>query len=314
MPTARQHHFLPQFYLKGFAKQNGKVWQTWALDLKQKRQFQTNIKKVATIRDFNRIDVDGQPPDAIEQALSSLETDFANVFAEIIKNKSLPINESLNVLFNFIALIAVRNPQFRNQLQSFHDKIARTHAQMLVSDKKVWDSTTARAKAQGVKLDESVSYEDIKAFVESDAYDVKISPSWQLDLELTGVDAVLGTLSQRKWTLIQTDDHTHGFICCDRPVSLRWMPDVKSHPFYGPGFASTDTLLIMPLTHNLALVGSFEHGRGSITVEKNYVAEINTSTLLMADRQVYSREQIFFHLTKDMTIATSGTLVSSNSK
>jgi hypothetical protein len=69
MPTARQHHFLPQFYLKGFAKQNGKVWQTWALDLKEKRQFQTNIKKVAKIRDFNRIDVKDQPPDAIEQAI-----------------------------------------------------------------------------------------------------------------------------------------------------------------------------------------------------------------------------------------------------
>ena len=59
---------------------------------------------------------------------------------------------------------------------------------------------------------------------------------------------------------------------------------------------------------------SFEHGRGSIVVEKNYVAEMNTSTLLMADRQVYSREKNFFHLTKNATIATVATFTSPNSK
>ena len=86
MPTARKHHYLSQCYLKGFAQLEGKNWQTWVLDLKEKRQFRTNIENVAAIRDFNRIDVEGLPPDAIEQAMSSLETRFAETFTEMAKS------------------------------------------------------------------------------------------------------------------------------------------------------------------------------------------------------------------------------------
>jgi len=312
MPTARKHHYLSQCYLKGFAQLEGKNWQTWVLDLKEKRQFRTNIENVAAIRDFNRIDVEGLPPDAIEQAMSSLETRFAETFTEMAKSQSLPTGEGFVVLLNFIALVAARNPQIRNQLESIHDKMGRMAAQFLTADKKRWDNVTAKAKAKGVKLDDAVSFEDIKEFVDSDAYDVKLSTTWRLDLELTAVDAVLQTLPSRKWTIIRTQDETGDFICSDRPVSLRWNSEVKERPLFGPGFGTLKTILIIPMTHKLALLGTFESGGGSIVANRNQVAAINAATLAMADRQIYSREQHFCYFSENMTVLSEQQLLSTN--
>jgi hypothetical protein len=309
MSTARKHHFLPQFYLKGFAKQKGKVWQTCALDLKEKRQFTPNIDSVAAVRDFNRIDAEGLAPDALEQAMSSLETRFADVFTEMSKHQSIPTGENFIVLLNFIALGAARNPQFRNQLESMHDKMGRMAAQSLTADKKTWDNITAKAKAKGLKLDDSVSFEDIKKFVDSNAYDVKISTLWRLDLELTAVDAVLQTLPLRKWTIIRTQDEAGDFICCDRPVSLRWNSEVKERPLFGPGFGTLKTILIIPISHKLALLGTFESGGGAIVADRNKIAAINAATLAMADRQIYSREQHFCYFDDNMAIVSEQQLL-----
>jgi hypothetical protein len=314
MPTARKHHYLPQCYLKSFAQLEGKNWQTWVLDLQKKRQFRTNIENVAAVRDFNRIDIEGVPIDAVEQALSALESRFADVFTEIINNQSLPTGENFIILLNFIALVAARNPQFRNQLESLHDQLGRAAAEFLVADKKVWDNVTAKAKAKGIKLDDTISYEDVKEFVKSDEYEVKLHTTWRLDLELTAVDEVLKTLLQRRWAIVRIQNGTDSFICSDRPVSLRWNSEVKQRPLFGPGFGMLKTILIMPIAHKLALLGTFESEGGAIVANSNQVAAINAATLAMTDRQVYSREQNFSYLNADMKIVAATTLASSDSK
>jgi hypothetical protein len=66
----RKHHFVPQFYLRGFTGDND---QLFVVDRPSEKTFRTSPKNVAAERDFNRVDVEGLAPDAIEKALADFE-------------------------------------------------------------------------------------------------------------------------------------------------------------------------------------------------------------------------------------------------
>jgi len=73
--TARLHHHVSQCYLKGFVVDRNKP-KLFVVDIKELRSFTTNPVNVAVERDFHRIDVDGHPPDALENNLSRFESEL----------------------------------------------------------------------------------------------------------------------------------------------------------------------------------------------------------------------------------------------
>ena len=55
--TARNHHYVPQFYLKGFSDPNLQNEQLHVIDKVDRRHFVTNPRNIASQRDFNRINL-----------------------------------------------------------------------------------------------------------------------------------------------------------------------------------------------------------------------------------------------------------------
>ena len=82
--AARQHHYIPQFYLKGFAVARKKSHQLIVFDRKSRKTFSAATKNVAVERDFNRVEIEGHPPDAIEKVMSQFETEAAAALERIV--------------------------------------------------------------------------------------------------------------------------------------------------------------------------------------------------------------------------------------
>jgi Protein of unknown function (DUF4238) len=76
MSEARAHHFVPRCYLNNFAREE----QIVAIDVLAGKRFVTNTKNVAQERDFNRIESDTLPPDALETAYGLFEGELAPAF------------------------------------------------------------------------------------------------------------------------------------------------------------------------------------------------------------------------------------------
>lgn len=76
---SRKHHYISQFYLKGFGKTGSKNPPIVVLDLNDKKHFTTTSNNLANIRDFNRISLPNLKADAVETALSDkrLKTFFS---------------------------------------------------------------------------------------------------------------------------------------------------------------------------------------------------------------------------------------------
>src|SRR3954466_12437995 len=74
MTTARRHHYVPQFYLRGFSPPRKKVRQVVVFDRNRRAPFQSPIANIAAERDFNQVDVEGLDPNTIETGMSKFES------------------------------------------------------------------------------------------------------------------------------------------------------------------------------------------------------------------------------------------------
>jgi hypothetical protein len=66
MATARLHHYIPQFYLRGFTKSRSKNGKLVVIDAIRNSNYESSVKNIGAERDFNRVDSPGIAPDAPE--------------------------------------------------------------------------------------------------------------------------------------------------------------------------------------------------------------------------------------------------------
>ena len=126
MASKANHHFIPQFYLRGFADGVGRKARVFTVDNQNKSTFTTLVRNVGSKRHFNRVEIDGVDPNAVEDAMAEVEGQFANHLAEVIARKDFPTQDHFNSIMNLIASVSVRTPRLRSLVEEFHRDVARS--------------------------------------------------------------------------------------------------------------------------------------------------------------------------------------------
>lgn len=291
--VARKHHYLPQSYLANFTAAGKKDSQFFVLDLKRDKSFPTNPNNVAAIRDFNRVDIDGHHPDAIENALAPFEGEAQRAIQRVIQSNKFPTDDDLNTILNLAALLAVRNPKMRDSFNAAREQTLRIISSMLASDRGLWERHMKKAMSSGeVKGD--ISFEKFKEFVDAGEYDYIFHPQGNLAVEFEAHDKILHALGHRTWSILTSEPDNPEFICSDHPISLAHKDDYR-----GPlGFALENTEVFIPLSPRIGLYGVYEDPlKPEVSCPTYNVAVLNARTFLNAESQVYSR-QPFMHLLK----------------
>ncbi len=73
MAESRNHHYVPQGYLRGFGWKRGKHHMVVVHNFQDKRTYETNTRNVCAERDFMRFEVPGRRPDWLEEEFGKLE-------------------------------------------------------------------------------------------------------------------------------------------------------------------------------------------------------------------------------------------------
>ena len=144
--VARKHHYVPQAYLAAFTSTGTKDGQFFVLDVESGRAFRTSPGNVAAQRDFNRVDIEGHSPDAVENALAPFEGNAICAIRRVVETQSFPSDSDWNLILNLLALLAVRNPRLRGSFNQSREQTVRIIGNLLASDKKLWDRHMQRAK------------------------------------------------------------------------------------------------------------------------------------------------------------------------
>lgn len=288
--AAKLHHYVPQAYLAAFTDEGNKGGRFFVLEVRTGRSFNTSPKNVAAEKDFNRVDIEGKPPDVIEQALSLFEGHAAKAIRNVIANEQFPNNEDYNYILNLLGFIAVHNPRHRTSLNRTRVALAQQIADLLVCDERIYDHYVLNARKSGVEIRDDVSFKDLKWFVKEREYRIEISPEGHVGTGLRIFDKLLPVLGQRTWSLLVAPRRGPEFICSDHPVTL-----VSKNQRRGPlGFGLKETEVFFPLGRKVGFYGVFEAPLPPVVkLKPGYVAAMNRRIALNAQRHVFSALESF---------------------
>jgi uncharacterized protein DUF4238 len=291
--VARRHHYLPQCYLKGFSKprKRGKSHEVHVFD-RSGKTFRTNIINVAAERDFNRIEVEGHPPDIVEQEIAKFESKVGPALSRILESRTLKNEDDRFVLFNLIALVGTKNPRHRESLRQFHEQIAHLLMQAATSTEEHWKTEMRRMKADGYVPECEVPYGEMRKAARK-KFRVEVPTERHIGYEMHALKVVLPTLLNRKWVVLLAPEESAGFVTCDYPVCLMFTDPKIRGGLYGPGHGLHGTELVFPIGRHMAIVGSFEAQEAALQVTESLVANVNGVIVAYADRQVYAGDPDF---------------------
>ncbi len=309
--NARHHHYLSQCYLKGFTKNRAKNSKLFAVDLKLKKRFETIPRNVGGIRDFNRIDIEGIDQNIIENNLSIFEGKAAAALALLEKTKDFS-GETKDSIINLIALIAVRSPEKREHLRKFHSEVAEKILSFYLASEERWNNQMQKYLATDPLSKEVASHQEAREFYDEKEYKINVAREFHIEMEMVQVEAILPYLHARNWILVESDQITGPFITNDAPVVLTWLEPEKIPNLFknSPGFGLNGTRVYFPVSQSLALIGEFDSEDKVLKGSTEFVANINSITILHAHKQIYTSTMNFNFYGSDRKIYSGKKLLS----
>ena len=217
--TARNHHYVPQFYLKGFSDPDLRNEQLHVIDKVNRRHFVTNPRNIASQRDFNRINLPDHSINEVEERLAQIESEAARVLKFIAENATLPKDDiDMDYLINFAAILSTNNPQIRDRLIDRDREITKQMMLSMVESREVYES-----RLSGLGIEDKIGYEAAKAFAESEKYTIDIEDpgGYYLARVFYGIDkSVLPVFYTMRWSLVIAEESETDFITSDLPAVL----------------------------------------------------------------------------------------------
>ena len=230
------------------------------VDLDARRSYETNLINVCQQRDFNRIDVPNEPPDALEKVLGELEGRFAMALQRVVETRSTCDDETWNLVLNLMSLLAARHPLVRAHAEQLKDAFLRRETQKVLESPESWAKHAQELVKAGYLTTEQAAhpYEEIKRFADDVRFTISFSPGHLTELEFKIQDDLLRSLGDRSWSMFTTDNPDAQFLTTDRPVCLvRWGPRAAENP--NPmSFDHPRTTVLFPLSPQLLAFGRFE--------------------------------------------------------
>lgn len=291
----RNHHHIPQCYLRGFGWKGKKHWYT-NLASQKTGWVSTNIRNVGAERDFLRIEVPGQEPNALESAMADMEGEIASSLRNIELTKRFD-GDDRTMILNLMALLAVRSPERREHWRQFEAQVATRTMDLALSSEEMWQGQVRQMREEGLEVNETVSYEQIKEFHERGEYDIEVTRETHIQIEVSVFDTVLQSLGRRNWSMYVTNENLGPFVTCDSPVVLSWLDSPKTRSFFGqsPGFDLGNTQVYFPISQNLALIGEFDGEDCTLQAISQVVGHGNVQMIEHSVAQLYSSKKDFMY-------------------
>jgi hypothetical protein len=269
MSNPRKHHYLSQFYLKGFSADGKGLLQIEKATL---NGYGCSIKDAAAIRDYHILDyADAEDPQAFEKALSEYEGALSVALERVLANGIHGERDHVEIL-SLLALMRFRVPAFKSFVEGAMRGLVRTTGVMMQRNEKL----PALPRGLEGHLDMSKVNIEIK--------------NWAClqHMFMLATDSDLMQLMLGMHHSIIRAPEGQSFLTSDQPVAL-FSPSAKANDAYGVGLASQDVELTFPLSRTQLLKLSWGDGDPhDRTADASEVDELNRRTVVMADGRIFA--------------------------
>lgn len=280
-------------YLTGFANDRD---QCFVVDASTRKPFTSSTANIAAERDYNKIEAQGVPADALEKELGKFEGVIAPGIKRVRETASFGENgKDREDIINLI-LLAVRNPRTRNDMDKLYTQLFQAMVAMPFEDPARWDAVVEQLKAAGQWPEAApVDFEGHKKFVEENKYKLKPHQNFTLEMELGAIERLYPCFDARKWRILKAKDDSGGFVTTDHPVCVHRPGGLNYGQQFAPGLDLSDRDILFPLSSKVALMGRLEGDEDVMDGDRQTVASFNAAVMGYAMKQIYAADDQYYY-------------------
>jgi uncharacterized protein DUF4238 len=271
MKSNTAQHFVPRFYLRGWADNRERLW---SYRVGGQPPVNTTVSKVAFERGlYTHPDGNGLSSIETEQDLAKLESLYAPVWPGVI-DQAGDLSTRKN-LASFVALMAVRNPNFEVE-------IGRLHATLRTAVSGLRPNDMVEVVGRNGKT-ASCSVREVLNGTLPEKQTMKAS---FLRAMRQQVEPIAEALITRRWGVIVSDGGE--FLTSDAPVVLSRAECTK----VGFGFGTPGTLVLFPISPFRMLAICDEWNQEFAHYKDHETGLLNPIIATHAVRFIYGRENV----------------------
>jgi len=286
----KKHHYLPQFYLKGFSQD---VSHLHIFDKKAKKEdarfrYQTT-EKIAYENNLYTYRTKDLKKETLEDFFSQIESMAKKVITKL-ENKDDITPRQRGHLALFIALLWFRTPTWKTETLGVQSELAEKMIRKKYHFPQQKELIRDFFKKEGrnftdEELDDLI---DFATNPKRSKISIKFPPEYWIKQMLTLANDVYVYLAHCGWE-VKHATRKYAFLTSDNPVLL--IPSEKPHPFYGVGLLTPGVKKTIPLTSNLYLAmhePQEELVLFHTTADKEFWKQANIWAMRNAERLVFS--------------------------
>ena len=292
---AKEQHYVPRFYLAGFAennllsrldRRNGKL-------TSRTPEHTARIKNLYTFEDHQerrRYD--------IEVMFSHYESKAAPIILKMCAREAITRDER-EQLTAFITLAALRTPAAIEEAKFVHAGFVKARARLELSDERRvlhWLREMRGQEANDGELQKEAA--SVAKMVRDDTYTVEVDTGFALGKSLGNFNVIANSIFPRDWMVLYAPEDSQGFLTTDHPVVLTTRSSaLRQEPL---GYASAHAQVLFPLAHNCALVISGDQGRSCRTdIKPEALLRFNRTMAAHCYRYLFGRKRDHLHTIAD---------------
>lgn len=278
MSDSKYHHYLPQFYLKGFKiiPQRTKYAKIWLLNKSDEPDAKAvSIQDTGGERDYNTLDHDENNKDrqTIERLLSRIETEQAELLHKVIALGEV-LGETKNDLAFFMSLMFHRVPTFKNHVESTLKGMVEATASHMLRRGDLPPPPPSIAQAIKEHGDNIFKADISNWKVLQYMYDAAVQSAFTPIIEKMNLSIVKAPSN-------------YYFITSDAPVVL-FDPNYHIKKPYGVGLADKDIQVSIAIDHKHLILASWDKKPSAHIATPDDILEYNRRVIVMGQRFLYS--------------------------
>ncbi len=272
MTQPRKHHYLPQFYLRGFSD-NGK--QIYRIEKPEGCGHLCSIKDSAAIRDFYVLDhQQAEDSQAFEKQLADIEGSLSVAIDQVVEFGIIN-NELHSRLIDFVSLMRFRVPAYKLIIEKELEWMVKSSGRILERNGKL-----------------PILPKDIGNLFEQNKVSVSIS-NWKC-LEMMCHDAAdpqfLGMLEAMTPSILRVPQDRI-LLTSDQPVAV-YNPDADPSTLDGLGIIHPKSQISIPLSRSVLLLLTWDKSASrERLMNLSEIDEFNRRTVIMADSYIFATKK-----------------------
>lgn len=284
MSIPKRHHYLPQFYLDGFCRDD----LLWVYDKDEKEFRQQTLQNTAVQKYYYSFEDDDGEKDAEVEGLLSLVETYTKPIIDKINSREIIDEAEKETLSIFVGFLYSRVPRFEKNYNDNRERTLRHMNKVIFSDEKRTEQILKKYERDtGKKV--NVSAKELSEFaLDDNRYDIEIHRNESLKMMLNLCKKLPIYFVQMDWLFLYAPRNS-SFVTTDDPLVLIPPRDLPDNAPYG--IATKGTQKFLPLSQKVCLA-MFDRG-DKINIREAYREEvrgINLSVTSRSDRFVIARD------------------------